>query len=69
MSDMKFTTAGEYVKDMNMQWAIMVLALGNEGEKWIFISNKDGSPMVFDTHLHAEHYASQYKNHRIVEYV
>jgi hypothetical protein len=52
-----------------MKWAIMVVASGRDGEKWIFISNKDGSPMLFDNHLHAEHYASQYKNHKIVEYV
>jgi len=66
---LKFTTAGEYIKDMNMKWAIMVVAAGMEGEKWIYVSNKNGSPIVFDTHAAAEDFASSYKHHKIVEYV
>ena len=49
-----------------MKWAIMVPSINEE--LWVYICEKDGSPKLFDVHMYAEHYASQYKRHRIVEY-
>ena len=51
-----------------MKWAVMVPALGKNGDVWIYVTDEAGFPLVFHTHAAAEDFASNIKHHKIVEY-
>jgi len=51
-----------------MKWVVYIPVVGMDGEKWIYLFDKTGQMLVFDTHEAAEQAASTYKHHRIMEY-
>jgi len=51
-----------------MKWVVYIPVMGKGGESWIYLFDKSGEMLIFDTHEAAEQAASQYKHHRILEY-
>ena len=51
-----------------MSWVVYIPVMGKGGESWIYLFDKSGEMLIFDTHEAAEQAASQYKHHRILEY-
>lgn len=51
-----------------MKYAVYLPVLGKDGEKWIYLFDKTGAPILFSTREGAEIIASEYKYARVVEY-
>lgn len=51
-----------------MKYAIYLPVLGKDGEKWIYLFNKTGAPILFETKEAAELVAEEYLHARVVEY-
>lgn len=51
------------------KWAVMMPALSSEGEVWIYRTDKQGNPYVYNTYQIAAEMAEMFTGqHKIVEY-